>query len=83
MHQNRLLHTSNCSFLFAKSIANQRVEAWWSYLRKVFLQRWINYFKELIDEGLFYPSDEVDQECLIYIFFIRIKIRIRIIRGTI
>ena len=69
MHQNRLLHTSNCSFLFAKSIANQRIEAWWSYLRKVFLHRWINYFKDLIDEGLFDPSDEVDQECLRFSFY--------------
>ena len=54
----------NCSLFFGKSIANQPIEPWWSYLRKVFLQRWINYFKDLIDEGLFDPSDEVDQECL-------------------
>ena len=59
----------NCSFLFGKSIANQRIEAWWSYLRKVFLHRWINYFKDLIDEGLFDPSDEVDQECLRFSFY--------------
>ena len=31
---------------------------------KVFLQRWIKCFKDLIDKGLFKPSDEVDQECL-------------------
>ena len=59
----------NCSFLFGKSIANQRIEAWCSYLRKVFLHRWINYFKDLIDEGLFDPSDEVDQECLRFSFY--------------
>ena len=29
----------NCWLLFGKSIANQRIEAWWSSLRKVFLQR--------------------------------------------
>ena len=51
----------NCSFLSRKSIANQRIETWWSYLQKVFLQRWINYFKDLIDEGLFDPSDK---DCL-------------------
>ena len=59
----------NCSFLFGKSFANQRIEAWWSYLRKVFLQRWINYFKDLIDEVLFDPSDEVDQECIRFSFY--------------
>ena len=51
----------NCLFLFGKSIANQ---VWWSFLRKVFLQRWIKFCKDLIDKGLFNPSDEVDQECL-------------------
>ena len=59
----------NCSFLSRKSIANQRIETWWSYLQKVFLQRWINYFKDLIDEGLFDPSDKVDQEFLRFIFY--------------
>ena len=56
-------------FLFGKSIVNQRIEAWWSYLRKVFLQRWNNCFKDLIEEGLFDPSDEVDQECLRFSFY--------------
>ena len=59
----------NCSFLSRKSIANQRIETWWSHLQKVFLQRWINYFKDLIAEGLFDPSDKVDQEFLRFIFY--------------
>ena len=46
-----------------------QIETWWSYLRKVFLQRWINYFKDSIDDGLFDPSDEVDQECLRFSFY--------------
>ena len=54
----------NCSILFVKSIAKQRIEAWWSYLQKVFLQRWINYFKDLTDKGLFNPSTQVDHKCL-------------------
>ena len=56
-------------FLFGKSIVNQRIEAWWSHLRKVFLQRWNNCLKDLIEEGLFDPSDEVDQECLRFSFY--------------
>ena len=43
------------------------------YLEKVFLQRWINRFKDLIDEDLFDPSDEVDQECLRLIFMVFFK----------
>ena len=35
---------SNC-LLFARSTANQRIEAWWSYLRKNVLQWWMNYVK--------------------------------------
>ena len=37
--------------------------------QKVFLQRWINYFKDLIDEGLFDLSDQVDQECQRFSFY--------------
>ena len=63
----------NCSFLFGKFIANQWIEAWLPYLEKAFLQRWINRFKDLIDEDLFDPSDEVDQECLRLIFMVFFK----------
>ena len=50
-------------------ISETEIEAWWSHLQKVFLQRWINYFKDLIAEGLFDPSDKVDQEFLRFIFY--------------
>ena len=33
----RNISHQNCSILFGKSIANQRIEAWCSYLQKVFL----------------------------------------------
>jgi hypothetical protein len=32
------------SFIVGKSIANQRIEAWWSTLRKECSQYWINVF---------------------------------------
>ena len=35
----------------------------------MFLQRWNNCLKDLIEEGLFDPSDEVDQECLRFSFY--------------
>ena len=59
----------NWLLLPGKSIANQWIEAWWLYLQKVFLQRWINFFEDLIDKSLFDPSDEVDQECLRFSFY--------------
>ena len=41
------------SFIFGKSIANQRIETWWSRLRKECSQYWINVFTQLKDDGIF------------------------------
>lgn len=45
------------SFMYGTSVANQRTEAWWSYLRRSSTTWWINMFKELRDQGLFDDSD--------------------------
>jgi hypothetical protein len=29
----------------------QQIEGWWSYLRKSWSNWWINFFKDLIDQG--------------------------------
>ena len=39
------------SFLYGRSVSNQRIEAWWSYLRKTDTNWWMNYFKDLRDQG--------------------------------
>ncbi|CAH3196632.1 unnamed protein product [Porites evermanni] len=36
------------SFLYGKSSANQRIEAWWSFPRKSHADWWINYFKKIM-----------------------------------
>lgn len=41
------------AFLYGRSTANQRIESWWSILRKQNAQFWINLFEVLKDEGLF------------------------------
>ena len=41
------------SFRYASSTANQRIEAWLSILRRSRTNWWINYFKDMIDEGIF------------------------------
>ena len=58
---------NNC-FLFGRSTANQRIEAWWSYLRKNCLQWWMNYFKDLRDRGIFDDSNIFHTECLRFCF---------------
>jgi hypothetical protein len=41
------------SFIYGKSVANQRIEAWWSIQRRWGINWWINYFKDLRDRGNF------------------------------
>ena len=41
------------SFMYGRSTANQRIEAWWGILRKQCSDWWIKYFKDLRDAGLF------------------------------
>jgi hypothetical protein len=36
---------------FGSSHSNQRIEAWWLYLRQSRTSWWINFFKDLIDAG--------------------------------
>lgn len=55
-------------FLYGKSVANQRIEAWWSLLRKSNSSWWMNYFKDMCDSELFDNSDTIQQNCLQFSF---------------
>jgi len=55
------------SFMYGRSVANQRIEAWWSILRKMNTDLWINYFKDLRETGL-YDDDIVHVHCLKFCF---------------
>lgn len=61
------------SFLFGKSTSNQHIEAYWSQLRKSCSQWWMNYFKDMRDEGSWDDSDPVQRECLMFCFSFVIK----------
>ena len=39
------------SFLYGKSVANQRIEVWWEFLRKSIADWWMRIFKDLTDPG--------------------------------
>lgn len=56
------------SFLYGCSVSNQRIEAWWSHLRKIDTDWCINYFKDLRDQGLYDDSNPVHVECLKYCY---------------
>ena len=55
-------HTDELSGLrahcYGTSQQNQRIEAWWSHLRRSKTTWMINYFKEMIDHNLYDPSSE-------------------------
>lgn len=56
------------SFMYGTSPANQRIEAWWSVLRKSNADWWIKYFKDLRDTGVYDDSDPLQIACLQFCF---------------
>ena len=53
---------------YGPSTGNQRIEAWWSYFRRSHLTWWINFFKDLVDPGVFLPGNTPHEECLWFCF---------------
>lgn len=58
----------NRGFLYGKSVANQRIEAWWSILRKSNSSWWMNFFKDMQDSGIFNSSNFIQSNCLQFCF---------------
>ncbi|XP_071140959.1 uncharacterized protein [Mytilus edulis] len=56
------------SFIFGKSCHNQRIEFWWSILRKQFNDWWMAIFKDLRDSGKYDESDPLHCDCLRFCF---------------
>lgn len=53
---------------YGSSPANQRIECWWSFLRKNRSNWWINFFKDLVEEGHLNTANDMQKECLWYCF---------------
>lgn len=58
------------SFMYGSSPANQRIEAWWAFLRKTNADWWIKYFKDLRDNGIYDDTDPLQIACLQFCFFL-------------
>jgi len=56
------------SFIYGKSISNQRIESFWSQLRKKMTEFWIQYFKTMIRDGEFDPHLKYHIDCIRYSF---------------
>lgn len=80
--ENGLLATSQCflrrngndslsgfhAHRYGSSHSNQRIEAWWSFFRKSWSNWWINFFKDMVDNGQLDTSHELQMECLWFCF---------------
>ena len=52
------------TFLYGCSVSNQRIEAWWSFLRKNGTDWRINFFENLMEVGLYWDDDPLHVEFL-------------------
>ena len=73
--ENGLAAAAQCYFrnsasahIYGTSPSNQRIESWWSHLRKNGTTWWINFFKDLIDQETFNPANQLQLECLWFCF---------------
>ena len=56
------------SFLYASSTRNQRIEAFWSRLKRYKLSWWIDFFIDMIINGIFKPDNNLHEELLFCAF---------------
>jgi len=63
------------SFLYGKSTANQRIEAWWGILRKEQAQFWIELNGELKNDGVF-DGDVLDKGLIQFCFMKLIQVSV-------
>ena len=68
--ENGILAGIQCSFLmsqdahrYGSSPSNQRIENWWSHLRKGFTTWVIEFFKDLVNDRILIPGNHIHLEC--------------------
>lgn len=62
------LHQNSDAHRFVKSVANQRIENWWSHLRKHYTSWLISFFKGLVFDGHYHLGNYVHEECAWFVF---------------
>ena len=65
------------SFMYGKSTANQRIEAWWSILRRQGANYWISLFKDMQSIGLLDTHNPIHIKCLRFAFLNLIRGELR------
>ncbi len=75
-------HGPHDSFKYVCSTSNQRIESWWSFLRRYGgANWWINYFKDLRDSGVYNEAEPIQKACLQFCFMALIQKELDSIRS--
>lgn len=56
------------SFMYGTSLSNQRMESWWSQLRRSNTDWWVPFLREIKEQGLYDDSDPIHVQCMLYCF---------------
>ena len=56
------------SFLYASSTRSQRIEAFWSRLKRYKLSLYIDFFTDMTINGIFKPDNKLHEELLLFVF---------------
>ncbi|XP_066914908.1 uncharacterized protein [Clytia hemisphaerica] len=75
--ENGYLAAAQCYFnrqsdhrahLYGSSNHNQRIESWWSQFRRLNTEYLINFFQDMVDEGIYNTGDYLHRACAFYCF---------------
>ena len=61
-------HSGQKDHRYGSSPSNQRIEAWWSFLKKGKTTWWIDFFKDMVEHGMFDTGNVIHMECLWFCF---------------
>jgi len=62
------LRQNQWSHVFGTSPSNQRIEAWWAFLRRNSSQWWMDLFAFFVEDGIFHVGHPHETDCLRYCF---------------
>ena len=79
-------HTDSMSgfetFQYGRSVSNQRIEAFWSQLRRLCTGWWIDFFKDVVESGECDLTLNIHRECLKFSFSHIVQTQLDIVKES-